>query len=140
MTKKIIFLYGAWLLSCFMTLGSLYVSQILHYEPCTLCWCQRIFLFPLTILLGLALYRGFLGIMPYAVPFPAIGIGLSGYQLLLTYFPSLKPLSTCSTMGTNCLSIGPFFLGVISPAMANFGASLFILAFLILSHEKNHQK
>ncbi|MCT6817751.1 MAG: disulfide bond formation protein B, partial [Lysinibacillus fusiformis] len=33
-----------WIVSAVATLGSLYFSEIRHYEPCKLCWIQRIFM------------------------------------------------------------------------------------------------
>lgn len=32
------------------TLGSLYFSEIKQYEPCKLCWFQRIFMYPMVII------------------------------------------------------------------------------------------
>ena len=37
--------------------GSLYYSDVLGYEPCKMCWYQRICMYPEVLLLGLALYR-----------------------------------------------------------------------------------
>ena len=52
-------LYFAWLFSLMATLGSLYVSEILEYAPCPMCWYQRICVFPMAICLGTAAYRRF---------------------------------------------------------------------------------
>ncbi|MEC0179826.1 disulfide bond formation protein B, partial [Paenibacillus favisporus] len=35
-------LYLAWIVSLVATGGSLYLSEVMHYEPCRLCWFQRI--------------------------------------------------------------------------------------------------
>src|SRR3989338_8612975 len=39
-------------------LGSLFYSEIIGFEPCVLCWWQRIFLYPIVIIAGTALWRG----------------------------------------------------------------------------------
>ena len=39
------------------TLGSLYFSEEAGYIPCRLCWYQRIFMYPLPILIALAIAR-----------------------------------------------------------------------------------
>ena len=49
-------LYLAWLVSLTATLGSLYFSEIREFVPCELCWIQRIFMYPLTIILGIAVF------------------------------------------------------------------------------------
>ncbi|MDP3996821.1 MAG: disulfide bond formation protein B [bacterium] len=38
------------------TVGSLIYSEIIGYEPCKLCWFQRIFMYPQVVILGLALF------------------------------------------------------------------------------------
>ena len=40
------------------TTGSLFFSEIAGYEPCTLCWYQRILMYPQGLLLGLAVLGG----------------------------------------------------------------------------------
>src|SRR5258705_13166689 len=50
-------LFFAFLISLVATLGSLFYSQIAGFTPCDLCWFQRIFMYPLVVLLGLALIK-----------------------------------------------------------------------------------
>lgn len=135
MIKKTYFLFAAWLISCGVLIGSLYMSEVLNYQPCTLCWCQRICLFPLPILLGIALYKGFLGIALYAIPFPLLAFGFSSYQVLLSFFPSFQKIHTCSAAGS-CLFAAPPFFGTLSPAMISTGASFTMIVFLILSYQR----
>ena len=37
------------------TLGSLFFSDIMQFVPCTMCWYQRIFMYPLVIIFLIAL-------------------------------------------------------------------------------------
>ncbi|WP_143118042.1 disulfide bond formation protein B, partial [Shouchella clausii] len=46
-----------WIASFIATLGSLYFSEILEYTPCELCWYQRIFMYPLVIILGIGVFK-----------------------------------------------------------------------------------
>ena len=39
------------------TLGSLYFSEIMKFEPCILCWYQRIFMYPFVLWLGIAVAK-----------------------------------------------------------------------------------
>ena len=50
-------LFVAWAASIIAMLGSLFFSEIRQYEPCTLCWYQRILMYPLPIIIGIALIR-----------------------------------------------------------------------------------
>ena len=49
-------LFACWLLTTVATLGSLFFSEIMELAPCSLCWYQRIFLFPLVLLFTVGLY------------------------------------------------------------------------------------
>ena len=50
-------LWLAWAVALVATLGSLYYSEVAHFIPCTLCWYQRIAMYPLAIVLGIAAFR-----------------------------------------------------------------------------------
>lgn len=47
-------LHLAWMVAVVATLGSLYFSEIMEYIPCKLCWIQRIFMYPLVLIIGIA--------------------------------------------------------------------------------------
>lgn len=48
----------AFLLALTATLGALFIGEVMGQTPCTLCWYQRIAMFPLTAILGVALHEG----------------------------------------------------------------------------------
>lgn len=75
-------LYLAWVVALAATGGSLYLSEVRGFVPCQLCWFQRIFMYPLVVLLGLASYRGEARSVTYVLPLSLIGIFLSGYHYL----------------------------------------------------------
>ncbi len=55
MSKKIEnLLLFMWVVALSATMGSLYFSEIRGYEPCELCWIQRIFMYPLVLIIGIA--------------------------------------------------------------------------------------
>jgi disulfide bond formation protein DsbB len=47
----------AWVVAVLATGGSLYFSQVAGFTPCTLCWYQRIAMYPFVVLLGVAALR-----------------------------------------------------------------------------------
>jgi disulfide bond formation protein DsbB len=71
-------------------LGSLYFSEVIGFEPCTLCWYQRILMYPLVLLLGIALVRKDYDIVFYSLPMSCLGACLSLYQYVLQKIPSLS--------------------------------------------------
>ena len=77
---------GRWLafgVAATATAGSLYFSEIEHYVPCRLCWFQRIFMYPLTIVLLVAAIRRDRSVRLTAVPLAAIGASISVYHVAL---------------------------------------------------------
>jgi len=76
-------LFVCWLLVAAATLGSLFFSEIMELPPCSLCWIQRIFMFPLAIILLLGLFPFDSGVVRYALPLAAIGGVIALYHLLL---------------------------------------------------------
>lgn len=80
-------LFFAWAVSVIATLGSLYFSEIKQYEPCELCWYQRILMYPQTILLGLALVKKDYKAAMYTAVLSGIGMLLSFYHYLIQKVP-----------------------------------------------------
>ena len=44
------------------TLGSLYYSEVVGYQPCVLCWAQRIFMYSLALVLTVGAIRNDFGV------------------------------------------------------------------------------
>ena len=75
--------YAAWLIAAIATLISLYYSEILDLDPCKLCSYQRIFLFPLPILLFPLIFKQKREFIPYILPLPIIGFFIALYQTIV---------------------------------------------------------
>ncbi|MGE6489090.1 disulfide oxidoreductase [Paenisporosarcina sp. NPDC076898] len=69
-----------WVVSLAATMGSLFFSEIRHYEPCELCWIQRIFMYPLVIILGIAYVQKNARIAVTTATFSVIGGAISLYH------------------------------------------------------------
>ncbi len=70
--------------------GSLYYSEVAEFAPCDLCWYQRIAMYPLAIILGIAAFRKDAGVRIYTYPLAVIGAVLALYQYVLQLNPSLE--------------------------------------------------
>lgn len=75
-------LFMAWVVAVTATLGSLYFSEIMEYIPCKLCWIQRIFMYPLAIILGIAAVKKDYKITGYVLPLSVTGGLVSLYHYL----------------------------------------------------------
>jgi len=120
---------AAWLTALAATTGSLYFSNVVGLLPCELCWFQRIFMYPLVLVLGVGLLRRDAGVWRFALPISAVGLVISGYHVVLQYNPALE-LTTCST-GTPCSMRYLAVYGFVSiPVMA--GAAFLLISLLLL--------
>jgi disulfide bond formation protein DsbB len=71
------------------TLGSLYYSEVAGYPPCTLCWYQRIAIYPQVIVLGIAWWRRDGAVWLTAVPLAGVGVVLSVWHIVIERYPAL---------------------------------------------------
>ncbi|TDF96392.1 disulfide bond formation protein B [Paenibacillus piri] len=124
-------LYWAWVVSLVATLGSLYFSEILGYEPCKLCWFQRIFMYPQAILLGMACYRNDRKMAAYLLPLSIIGGCISLYHVAEQKIPALAKLLPC-TVGVPCNEDYINWLGFITIPTLALIAFVLMTCFLLL--------
>ena len=82
-------LTAAWGAALLAMAGSLYFSEVANYTPCVLCWYQRIAMYPLVLILGIAIVRRDIGIRIYAIPLAAIGAVISIYHWVIERIPEL---------------------------------------------------
>ena len=107
----------AWVVAFLATAGSLYFSEVAGFEPCRLCWYQRIAMYPLVILLGVAAARRERAGAFYVIAMALIGALVSTYHVALEWFPSLDS-GACSA-ATPCTLIWFRVFGFISlPTLA----------------------
>jgi len=126
----------SWLAAVIATLGSLYLSEVLHFIPCTLCWYQRIFMYPLAIILGIAFYRNDKDIYRYTLPLSIIGMMISGYHILLQKVPYLQQFEMCKT-GVPCSKDYLNLLGFITiPMMAFTAFTIITICLAILARSR----
>ena len=112
------FAYAAWIVASVGTLMSLFFGEIMKLPPCTLCWYQRICLFPLTAILAVGILHRDDRLVSYAMPLVATGLAIAIYHNLLYFGFIPETLSPC-TEGVSCREVQIEWLGFITiPLMA----------------------
>jgi len=81
------YLFAAWAASIIAMFGSLYFSEIRQYEPCLLCWYQRILMYPFALILGIAVVKKDYKITFYTMIMSAVGGLISLYHYSLQKVP-----------------------------------------------------
>lgn len=124
-------LFLCWLLVSVSTTISLFFSSVLEFEPCVLCWYQRICLFPLVLILGAGLFPFDKGVVRYALPLTIVGGVIAFYHSLLYAGVIPENIQPCS-QGVSCTEKYIELFGFISIPMLSFFAFSAIATLLLI--------
>jgi disulfide bond formation protein DsbB len=94
-------LLAAWLVAIVATASALFIGEVMMMVPCQLCWYQRIFMFPLAIVLGMACFSDDRRGAVYALPLAVGGLLMAAYHTLLVAGLIPKSWIPCSA-GVSC--------------------------------------
>lgn len=117
------------------TIGSLYFSEIMKLTPCVLCWYQRIFMYPLVVILAMGIWKKDRNIAYFVLPLSIIGLLIAGYHNLLYYGILPESITPC-TLGISCTTRQLEWLGFITiPLMSLVAFTIITITMLI--HKRN---
>lgn len=131
-SKSLTYIFLAFLVSLIATLGSLFFSEIMNFIPCSLCWYQRIFMYPLVFIFLINLLFPDDKIFKYSFPLVFIGWIISIYHNLLMFKIIPENLSPC-VQGIPCSVDYLNWFGFITIPLLSFFAYTIILILLIIS-------
>jgi len=123
-------LLAAWLLVTTATLGSLFFSVVMELPPCSLCWYQRVFMFPLVVVLLMGLFPFDPKVVRYALPLSAVGTVVALYHMLLQAGVIPQSAAPCS-QGVSCADVDLLVLGFASIPILSLFAFGAVTALLI---------
>jgi disulfide bond formation protein DsbB len=130
LNSKII-IYVAWLQTIAATFGGLYYSEVNRFAPCTLCWYQRIMMFPLVLIIAIGILRKDDKIHHYVLPLSLVGWVIAFYHVLLEKGLLPEAAAPCS-LGVSCTTKYVGYLGFITiPVMSLAAFSVIIICMLI---------
>ena len=123
------FVYAAWVTAFAATLGSLFFGEVMGLPICTLCWYQRMALYPLVVLLPIAILMRDRRVNYYALPLVFIGLGMALYHNLLYYGLIVRNLAPC-VPEVPCTARQIEWLGFLTIPLMSLGTFALILVFL----------
>ncbi len=128
-------LFLAWVVATVSTLGSLFFSEIMMFPPCVMCWYQRIFMYPLVVILLIALMPLDTKVTRYALPLTFGGLFFALYHNLLYYKILPESVQPCS-QGVSCTSDYINWFGFITiQLLALVGFSLIALLLIFFKRK-----
>ncbi len=130
-------LYMAWIVSVIATLGSLYFSEVRGFIPCELCWYQRIGMYPLSVILGIAAFYNESSIKKYVLPVSIIGGLISLFHYMEQKIPGFAAIKPC-TQGVPCSAQYINWFGFITiPFLALIAFTLITICMLFVKPSKS---
>ena len=130
-------LFFAFIVSFIATSGSLFYSDIAKYDPCKLCWFQRIFMYPQVLLLGIAMFKKDHKISDYILPMSIIGALIASYRYMVQLELFAPP--SCSAVGCSVSCATKFVMSygyITIPMMSLTAFILIIICMLCLRYKK----
>ena len=82
-TRAWTLVFAAWVIASSSTLGALFFGEVMKLPPCSLCWYQRIFMFPLALVLPFGLFPFARNIVRAVLPLVGVGGLLAVVHVLL---------------------------------------------------------
>lgn len=110
-------------------LGSLFYSEIMLLEPCTLCWYQRALMFPQLIIFGFAIYWRDKSVGNYLIPLSVAGALVAVYHYILQMgFSGSESIFCSQAGGVSCSVPSLVYFGFITiPLMSLVAFGLLIM-------------
>lgn len=124
-------LFVCWLLAAGATLGSLFFSEVMQLPPCSLCWYQRVFMFPLTIILLTGLFPFDAKVVRYAIPIAVGGCSVALYHTLLHVGIIPQSVAPCQ-QGVSCSDAHLNLFGFASIPMLSLLVFSVLIALLVV--------
>lgn len=133
----------AFFLAFMASVASLFLSEVLHFQPCILCWYQRIAMYPQVVLLYVAQLRKERVLTPYLIVVNVIGGLTSLYHYSLHVLPrSIVPILPCSVQygGVPCDKGYDFYFGFMTFPLMAWSVFALITFLLVTSQNKTVAK
>ncbi len=127
--------FACWLIAASSTLGALFFSEVMGLPPCVLCWYQRIFMFPLALLLPVGLFPFDPRIVRYALSLTVTGWSIAFFHVLLTYGLIPESIRPC-VQGVPCAQNQIEWFGFVSIPLLSLAAYSVINALLVVARYK----
>lgn len=127
--------FASWLVAAVATLGALFFGEVMKVPTCSLCWYQRIFMFPLVFILPFGLFPFDAKVARVALPLAAAGWLIASWHVLLAAGVIPETATPC-TQGVPCSETYIRWFGFVTIPLLAWLAFSSIIALLAAAHFK----
>jgi disulfide bond formation protein DsbB len=129
-------IFVAWLVAGAATLGALFFGEVMRLPACVLCWYQRIFMFPLVLILPIGMFPFDRRVVRYALPLAVLGWLIAIFHLLLTAGVIPEGITPC-VQGIPCSEKVIEWFGFVTIPLLSAAAFSAIIALLLLTYTRD---
>lgn len=117
-------LAAAWIVAFIASLIILFVGEVLGQLPCLLCWYQRVFMFPLPIILGLGIWWNDHTIGRYGLVLSICGAAIALWHSAVYTGVIPEAIQPCTATGPSCTDENQMIFGLPIPFLSLFSFTL----------------
>ena len=127
------FVFAAWLVSATATLGALFFGEVMRLPTCALCWYQRIFMFPLALILPFGLFPFDAKVIRYGLVLAIPGALLALFHQLLVVGVIPESVQPCQ-QGIPCSQTVISWLGFVTIPLLSLLTFSLLIVLLTAAH------
>ena len=131
-------IFLAWLVAAVSTLGALFLGEVMNLPTCVLCWYQRIFMFPLALILPFGLFPLDAKVVRYALALAVPGWAIAVFHQLLVAGVIPARITPC-VQGVPCTETVIEWFGFVTIPLLSIGAFSIIIALLLFEKLRGSQ-
>jgi disulfide bond formation protein DsbB len=125
--------YIVWFIGTGAFVGSLILSEVEKFQPCLLCWWQRIFMYPIAFIMTVAILRKDKSAFYYVAPLSVVGMCIAFYHSLLQWGVIRETVLDCTAAANvSCTDAQINWFGFITIPFMSLVSFIGINAFVFL--------
>lgn len=128
-------LFAAWVVATSSALGALYLGEVMGLLPCTLCWWQRIAMFPLVLILPAGMFPLDPRVARYTLPLSVAGWLVALFHVLLVEGIIPERIQPC-VQGVPCKDAQIEWFGFVTIPLLSLVAFSLIIALLFVAAKR----
>jgi len=128
-------LFAVWIVATVATLASLFFSEVMDVPVCSLCWYQRIAMYPLVLILALGLFPYEPKVVRFAAALAAVGWLIALFHVLVVAGVVPERVQPC-VQGIPCSETHIALFGFLNIPVLSLLTFSLIVAMLFLSRRK----
>jgi len=128
-------LFAVWIVVTVATLASLFFSEVMDVPVCSLCWYQRIAMYPLVLILALGLFPYEPKVVRFAGALAAVGWLIALFHVLVVAGLIPERAQPC-VQGITCYETHISLFGFLNIPLLSLLTFSVIVAMLFLTHRK----